>query len=79
LIPGFNDGSHIPQMINFLKGKYPGFKDIHLLPYHNIASHKYERFGIENRMGNIQSMKETDAMPVADTFTKAGYNVTTGG
>ena len=79
VIPVINDGEKMSSMISFLCKNYPGYREVHLLPYHSIALQKYHRFGIENRMIGIQALHEKDLSPLADDFIKAGYEVKIGG
>ncbi len=79
VIPGINDSGHIKVMIKELKNRYPRFTEIHLLPYHNIASHKYLRFNVENRMDSISSLTKEQIEPVVKDFKSAGFIVKVGG
>jgi pyruvate formate lyase activating enzyme len=79
VIRGINDGEYLLQMIELLNHRYPDYKRIHLLPFHNIASHKYERFGIENRMKEVAVFSENELEDIAGTFEQYGFQVKTGG
>lgn len=79
IIPGINDGKDIHDFIHLLKSKYPAFKEIHLLPYHNIASHKYERFGLEDRMKESKKSSDREMVEIAKLFQKSGFETIVGG
>lgn len=70
---------NIKQTIAYLSGlKFP-IDGIDLLPYHNTASHKYERFGMENKLGELKSIKKSDLDATRLRFEKAGFDVKIGG
>ena len=52
---------------------------VDLLPFHNIAKHKYERFGIENRLKEVPNLPKTALSDIAALFRKAGFDVSIGG
>lgn len=79
LIPGFNDGRNIKEMKNYLLDKCPDYKEIHILPYHNIASHKYRQFGIENKMETHSEPTQKQISEVRNFFEESGYSVKIGG
>lgn len=78
-IPGINDGSNIDAMKNYLLNKCPDYKEIHILPYHNIASHKYRQFGIENKMAVYPEPVKEQISEVRSIFEEAGFSVKIGG
>ena len=79
LIPGINDNGNLEEMREFLSVNCPGFKDIHILPYHNIAAHKYRQFGIENRMKGYAEPTAEQNEKVRSIFEEAGFKVSIGG
>ncbi|MCF8378016.1 MAG: glycyl-radical enzyme activating protein [Bacteroidales bacterium] len=79
LIPGINDGSNVIEMRNYLLDYCPEFKEIHILPYHNIASHKYRQFGIENKMPGQTEPSQRQINDVKNTFMESGFLVKIGG
>ena len=79
LVPGINDGEHIPGLIDFLTRKYPDFRQVHILPYHNIASHKYERFLLQDRMKGTLVPEAGEVKKVAGLFRESGFEIKIGG
>jgi pyruvate formate lyase activating enzyme len=70
---------NINQTLDYLSGlKFP-LEGVDLLPYHNTASHKYERFGLENKLGMLKPIHKTDLAKIKLRFEKAGFNVKIGG
>ncbi len=80
MIPGITfTEENINQTIVFLSGlKFP-IEGIDLLPFHNTASHKYERFGMENKLGELKSIKKSDLGETKLRFEKVGFEVKIGG
>lgn len=79
LIPGINDGKNVNDMKNYLLDKCPDYKEIHILPYHNIASHKYRQFGIENKMEAHPEPSKKQISEVKSIFEESGFSVKIGG
>ncbi|MDD3079853.1 MAG: glycyl-radical enzyme activating protein [Paludibacter sp.] len=70
---------NIQQTLQFLSGLPQQPEEIDLLPYHNTASHKYERFGMENIFEGKKSLSKKNLENVQLLFEKAGFNVKIGG
>ena len=80
VVPGINDQpEHIHQLATFLKTNFPRLKEIDLLPYHNIAAHKYQKFGIPNRMKDIQEPDKKKMNQLQNYFTEIGFTAKIGG
>ena len=79
IIPGINDKEEILSIRNYLRDNFPDYKEIHLLPHHRIAAHKYERFHIEDKMKESKTFTEEDIYPIARSFTEYGFKVKIGG
>jgi pyruvate formate lyase activating enzyme len=79
LVPAVNDGKVTREMIRLLKKRYPRFKRVDILPYHSIASHKYERFMVENRMSETEEFSENQIYEVRELFETSGFEVKIGG
>ena len=78
IIEGINDNdSHIEKTLELLKDL--NIKKINLLPYHNIAKHKYEKLGLvyEDEKMSIPSDVKMDSFK--ELFEKNGYIVKIGG
>lgn len=79
LIPGFNMFEAVYfEMAEILKG-ISSLKQIDLLPYHHIASHKYTRLGMEYRMNGIKEPGREEIRKAYDFFVGKGFKVTIGG
>ena len=80
MIPGITfTEENINQTLDYLSGlKFP-IEGVDLLPYHNTASHKYERFGMENKLGELKSIRKSDLEEAKLRFEKAGFEVKIGG
>lgn len=71
--------NNINQTLEYLSNlKYP-VEGVDLLPYHNTAAHKYERFKIENKLGKLNSINKADLAETKLLFEKAGFDVKIGG
>lgn len=80
LVPGINDApGHLEAMAAFLENLPRPVSGIDILPYHALAGHKYEKFGMENRAGGIPEPSEEDAEQVRIFFEKAGFETGVGG
>ncbi len=80
MIPGITfTEENINQTFAYLSNlKFP-VEGVDLLPYHNTAAHKYERFGIENKFGKLKTINKTDLAETKLRFEKAGFEVKIGG
>lgn len=80
VVPGYNDDSdNIESLDEFLDRLNGSVNEIHLLPYHNIATGKYQRFHIESKLKTMKSMNEEELYPLKEYFEKKGYRVKIGG
>jgi len=71
--------NNISETISFLcKLQYP-IDGVDLLPYHNTATHKYERFGIENSLKDLKPVSKSELTELKKQFEKAGFEVKIGG
>lgn len=78
VIEGVNaDAKHIEETIDFIKEL--NIMKINLLPYHDIAKHKYEKLGLsyEGKRMSIPSDEKMQSFKVM--LEKAGYEVKIGG
>lgn len=80
VIPGCSySEENIMETLSFLEN-LPGEPDgVDLLPYHNTAAHKYNRFGQENRLTTLQSLTKEDLKGLKNRFEKAGFITNIGG
>jgi pyruvate formate lyase activating enzyme len=79
VIPGINDTEeNISAMKEFL-GPLKNIREISLLPYHNIANHKYEKIKMDNKMNGIKPLQKHDVYWLKHEFEEEGFKVTIGG
>ena len=71
--------NNIKQTIVFLTKLKASVEGVDLLPYHNTASHKYERFKIENSLKDVKSVNKSELSDVKLLFEEAGFAVKIGG
>ena len=70
---------NISHTLEFLKSLPNKPQSVDLLPYHNTAAHKYERFGIENQFKGRKSLSKTELEKTKSLFEKEGFSVKIGG
>ena len=79
LIPDINDDEgdilRLMDMLSKLRNSYP----IHILPYHKIGSHKYEKFGMEYKMNSISEPDKDQITAIAESFESNGFEAIVGG
>jgi pyruvate formate lyase activating enzyme len=79
LIPGVNDDRrNLEAMGSFLQ-RLHRVLDIDILPYHDVAGTKYQRFGYTYRMGSVPVPDPAHFEEVAQLLSSYGLCVTIGG
>ena len=56
IVPGINDDEKHVLMLKEFASKIPNVERIELLPYHSMGKSKYEKLGIEYRLGDTPNM-----------------------
>ena len=80
VIPGINNGKeHIEAVLSYLIKNLPQIRRLDILPYHNIARHKYEVFSIPDKMHSVKEPQQEDMEKLKRDFEKAGFEVSIGG
>ena len=80
IVPGYNDDEkNIDATLKVVSGLNGTLKEVHLLPYHNIAAGKYQRFHIRSKMKKMKSLPEEELYPLKERFENAGFKVKIGG
>ncbi|MDD2995818.1 MAG: glycyl-radical enzyme activating protein [Paludibacter sp.] len=70
---------NIAQTIDFLKTLAHKPDEVNLLPYHNTAAHKYERFGMDNHFESTKSVLKQELEELRMQFEEAGFKTRIGG
>ena len=79
LIPGINDQEkHIEDTVEFLK-KLKKIKEVHLLPFHNLAAHKYKRLEKEIKLPESAKYDEAGSRVIENRFIENGFLTQIGG
>jgi pyruvate formate lyase activating enzyme len=79
VIPGFNESDkEMMEIADYLKPRKSGITRISLLPYHRIASHKYDHFGMVEKMKDTPEPDRTRMNEIQSIFSNQGYNVNVG-
>lgn len=79
VIPGINDTyENLREMKIFLKS-LKNLRKIALLPYHNIANHKYDKIKMANKMKGIKPLQKNDVNYIKQEFEDDGFKVSIGG
>lgn len=78
IIEGVNsDEEHIKETVNYIKGL--NIKKVNLLPYHDIAKHKYKKLDIVYEDEKMSKPSDEKMESFKDIFEKNGYETKIGG
>ena len=79
LIPSMTDTEdNINEIIEFLVQE-TRFRQIHILPFHNAGSGKYEVLNMKNKLKDIKPPSEDRVQTVAQHFASRGFDTHMGG
>lgn len=79
VIPGINDAEDtVKRMMRVIRNA-GDFNEVHLLPFHNLAGNKYERFRMENKLQKQENLKTESLEPIKQQFEAEGFEVRIGG
>jgi pyruvate formate lyase activating enzyme len=80
VIPGINTSEEeIMRLIGFLRERKEFIKELHLLPYHNIAENKYSRLGIKQQLFHVKEPEQAFMEQLRKRFEMTGVEVIVGG
>lgn len=80
MIPGVTlTEQNVKKTIRFLKRQEYPVDGVDLLPYHNIANHKYSRLNMKNAFKDIQSLSKDGLNDTKLLFEAAGFDTKIGG
>lgn len=79
LIPRVNDtDAEFSSLLDFVDG-LPGLHEIHILPFHQLGSSKYQMLGMRYDMGNTREENQNRISVCAKMAEMRGYRVDVGG
>lgn len=78
LIPGFTDDAENIDRIIELSLRL-GFNQIHLLPFHQLGSGKYENLGIPYTLSELNPYNDEQIAAIVSRFEKSGLPIILGG
>jgi len=79
IIPGYTDSTENIQAIRDYLITLKENWEIHLLPYHNTAVHKYQRLGKKKELVDIQQVPDEWLNWIKVCFEEAGFRTMVGG
>ncbi len=80
LIKGINDDEeNILRSAEFIASLTGGKKKVNILPYHNIASKKYEKLGVEYAQGTMDEPDQDHQKRILKIFQSFGIEAIIGG
>ena len=79
VIPGINDNAGEMAAIARFVSNLPGIVELAVLPYHRTAKQKYERFGMEYLLRDLEEPQEEEMENLAGFFRSKGLKVRIGG
>ncbi len=78
LIPGYTlDILNVDRVLAFLRPWQ--LREVHILPFHQLGSNKYETFGMDYQMKKIAVPTESEITAIRLHIESHGYNVVVGG
>lgn len=79
VIPGINDTKENIRIMKAFLLPLKNIRKLALLPYHNIANHKYEKIKMDNKMNGIKALSKKDMEGLKKEFEEIGFKVSIGG
>ncbi|GAK58855.1 glycyl-radical enzyme activating protein family [Candidatus Vecturithrix granuli] len=79
VIPGITDTVQNVYDIQRVISRLKGVQQVNLLPFHKIADGKYRKFGLENKMKDIQPPSDDQMAALKEQFEQQGFPVKIGG
>lgn len=78
LIPDVNDGSEFQKIIDSVS-EMKNIKEIHILPFHQLGSSKYEQMGMEYTMKDYREDNDEKVKECEQYAISKGFRVSVGG
>ncbi len=79
LIPGMNDDEEEMDRFDRFLSKLNSVQDVHILPYHNYQSKKYQKLGMEYRGTHIAPPSQTRMAQIMKRVENMGFQAEIGG
>jgi len=79
LIPGFNDDKHHLDAVAHFAASIQGMRQVNLLPYHEMGTHKNEQLGRIENPESVPTPSADDMRAAAERFRAVGITVHIGG
>lgn len=80
VVPGINSSEpETGRMIRFLEERKEHLTEVHLLPYHRIADHKYLKMKLKREMPDVAEPGEAFMQEMKSAYGKTGLKVLIGG
>jgi len=79
VIPGINNTHENVSLMKEFLLPLKNIRNLALLPYHNIANHKYEKIEIDNKMDGVKALSKKDMEGLKKKFEDFGFKVNIGG
>jgi len=80
VIPGINTGDdEMQRLFSFVEERKGFLEEVHLLPYHRIAGHKYARLKMKPLLGHLEEPDASLMEGLRKRFETTGLKVSIGG
>jgi len=79
IIPSLNDDEENLHATTDFLSTLKNIQEVDLLPYHNIASDKYQRMAHEYELKNVRTPSDKEMRRLAKIFGEKGFRVNIGG
>ncbi len=79
IITGITDTTKNISSIKQFMLPLKNIRNLALLPYHNIAKHKYEKIVMYNKMNGVKGLSKQDLTGLKKEFEEIGFKVSIGG
>lgn len=77
VIPSITDTEdNLQRLMKWLEKNGSAVQQLDLLPYHRTGRGKYQRFGVENKMANIEEPRPAHLQKIQSLLTEAGVRIT---
>lgn len=78
LIPGVNDDEEFRRIVQFVRG-LKKVESIHIMPFHQIGSSKYDMIGVDYQLRNLKEENTQNVEKCKKIAAEMGFRVSIGG